>query len=151
MSDKGFSREVKLYGNPIKDVDLGNTKALTELAATITAQAKSLAPVDLGELKNSIMYKVGSTEGGFNDSSGESSSLPLTGNAGKEEAFVGTNSDHAVYQEFGTRKMYPQPYLRPAVALVEGQSLEIIKEQIDKAIDSGLKAGGNLVLQRSLK
>jgi HK97 gp10 family phage protein len=151
LADKSFSREIKIYGNTIKDAEKGNDKSLYELAVLITAETKSLAPVDKGELKNSFMFKVEGSEGGFNDSDGEASLVPITGDAGNGEAFVGSNSDHAVPQEFGTRTIYPQPSLRPAVAIVEGQTLDIVKKQIDKAIDTGLRAGGNPSFEKEFK
>tara|TARA_R110002167_G_scaffold12153_2_gene52070 strand:+ start:810 stop:1001 length:192 start_codon:yes stop_codon:yes gene_type:complete len=58
--------------------------------------AKRLAPVDRGILRSSIQYEIRKERG------------ELT-------ARIGTNVKYAVYQEFGTRYMKAQPFLRPAL------------------------------------
>ncbi len=78
----------------------------------VTSQAKALAPVDLGELRGSIMWKSYKAKGGHQ------AGMPLVSRPKKNEIIVGSNTAYAVYQEFGTRKMYAQPYLRPAVDMV---------------------------------
>lgn len=113
----------------------GGTQGLTETAILIANQAKDLAPVAKvagGRLKNSIMYQVESDiEGGFNNSGGEKaqgtdrlSTNPKTG-----EAYIGTNLDYAVYQEYGTRHQKGRAFMRPAVQIVlnPGNGLAIAK------------------------
>ena len=58
-------------------------KGIRSVAATCQAQARMLAPVDSGELRSSIRYKVEKADGGLT-------------------AYVYTNSDHAAFIEFGT-------------------------------------------------
>lgn len=67
--------------------------AVQKAAFDIEARAKELAPVDTGNLRRSIHCEF-APDG-------------LTG-------AVGTVVEYAVYQEFGTVKMPPHPYLRPA-------------------------------------
>ena len=57
--------------------------------------AKKLAPVDTGNLRNSITHEV---------------------DDGEPAAYVGTNVEYAPYQELGTIHMKAQPFLKPAVA-----------------------------------
>src|SRR6185369_2539391 len=66
--------------------------AIKKAAFAIEAEAKTLAPVDTGMLRNSIQTDI---EG------------PL-------KATVGTNVEYAAYQEFGTRHQKGTPFLTPA-------------------------------------
>ena|ERR1051326_525959 len=66
--------------------------AVRKAAFAIEAEAKTLAPVDTGMLRNSIQTDI---EG------------PL-------KATVGTNVEYAAYQEFGTRHQKGTPFLTPA-------------------------------------
>lgn len=73
-----------------------------EIANRMVTEAKSLAPVDKGRLRNSIRYW--------------------------EEAntiLVGSDVLYAIYQEFGTRYMSPQPFLQPAAHIVENPSISL--------------------------
>lgn len=84
--------------------------AVAKAAFDIEGQAKTLAPVDTGNLKNSIQ-----TEPGESD---------LT-------KYVGPHTDYAIYVEYGTGRrgdpavphsdvagMAPRPYMRPAAERV---------------------------------
>ena len=57
--------------------------------------AKKLAPVDTGNLRNSITHDV---------------------DDGEPAAYIGTNVEYAPYQELGTINMTANPFLKPAVA-----------------------------------
>ena len=105
-------------GNAALGVDTGNTQALIVMAERIVAQAKVLAPVDLGQLRNAIMYSLKDSESGFNDGSGESASFKIRRPAKDDEAFVGFNLLYGIYQEFGARYIAPQPFLRVALDIV---------------------------------
>jgi len=69
---------------------------LVKVANKIKNQAKGLTPVDTGLLRSSI-------------DSGEID--PIT-------AYVGTNTKYAPHVEFGTKNQAAQPFLRPAVYVV---------------------------------
>lgn len=110
---------IKINGNVFKGLENGNELGLKESAIFVTNQAKNLAPVDKGELVNSYMYRLSdNSEGGFNDRSGKNAEFKIISKPKKDEAYVGSGVKHAVYQEFGTRKMKPQPALRPAGELL---------------------------------
>lgn len=94
-------------------------RALERCGSQAEGYAKDLAPVDTGQLRNSITHKVVPSE---------------------QAVYIGTNAEHGPYQEFGTGIYYPggrptpwnyqdergnwhrtrgqkaQPFLRPAVA-----------------------------------
>lgn len=76
----------------IASVNDKKKQALTAGATIVEAEAKVRAPVDTGQLRNSISYEVG-----------------------ESEAKIGTIVDYAVYVEYGTSRQRPQPYLRPAI------------------------------------
>jgi HK97 gp10 family phage protein len=76
-----------------------------QAALAIEGQAKALAPVDTGALRNSIQTEM----------------------EGDLTAHVTVGVEYAEYVEHGTYKMAPQPYLTPAAALVEPQFIENVK------------------------
>jgi len=129
-----------------KYIDSGNKNAVLELAINITGMAKEYAnaSTDTGRMKNSIMWKVKEKSGGHNDSGGTSNDKEIEVSPGEFDAFVGCNLDYAIYQEFGTRKMPPQPFLRPAIAnVVNKDARDIIEKKVNADIkawyDSGMK------------
>lgn len=114
-----------------KNLDIaGAAKAISEtldngilaLAVDITAQAKDICPVaDFmgGNLKGSIQWVV---DGG--QSGGGETGSQLTERPPERGAIVGTPVEYGVYQEYGTRKMNAQPFLRPAV-YIKGQGMNL--------------------------
>jgi len=134
-----MSVQVIKYGDSSKGADKGNETSILETCIRVTAQAKSLSPVDNGLLGNSIMYKTGLKSGGNT----EGKELTITPRL--DEGYVGSNTEYAVYQEFGTRNMDAQPYLRPAVDIVtKGASFQtaikkIMNSEMTKAIRAGKK------------
>jgi len=136
--------EVIRNKNIDKIMDMADKKSVLSLAIKICSQAKALAPVDKGQLRNAIMYKGNNAKGAFNDRNGEEADheIEIGGLASDKEMCVGFNLKHGIYQEFGTRKMPPQPFLRPAVALYQGQNaVDIIKKIHDEEMRGPLKAG----------
>lgn len=128
----------KQFFDPKIAVKKGNEAAILKMAALLTAQAKSLAPVDMGQLRNSIMYRTPAGEGGFNDGGRQKSDRKIDSRPSPGSAFVGINLDYAIYQEFGTRKMKAQPYMRPAIALVVyGRAKQVVAEEINREVAFG--------------
>ena len=91
----------------------GMIKGIIETALKIKAQAQALSPVQYGELKDSIDI------GTINN---------------KLEIRVGTNVEHGIYQEYGTKNMAAHPFMRPSVELVKGASVEATKKALNEAI-----------------
>lgn len=111
-------------------------KALEECGLVAEGYAKKLAPVDTGNLRNSISHKVDPEE---------------------PAVYIGTNSSYAAYQEFGTgiyteggrdtpwvyqdekgnwhwtRGNKAQPFLKPAVADHTKTYSNIIKSELENA------------------
>ena len=109
-------------------------RALEKCGLVAEGYAKRLAPVDTGNLRNSITHKVDPTE---------------------PAVYIGTNSEYGAYVELGTGKYYPggrptpwkyqdangnwhwtkgnpaSPYLKPAVADHTGQYRKIIEDEME--------------------
>lgn len=98
----------------IKGNSQGAELAILEQAIMVTAQAKALAPVDQGQLRSSIGFITSLAKSG-----------KLSASPKKYEGYVGTPTEYAIYQEFGTRKMSPKPFLRPALGVLSGSAKEI--------------------------
>ena len=71
--------------------------------------AKKLAPVDTGNLRNSITHEV---------------------DDGEPAVYIGTNVEYAPYQELGTINMDANPFLKPAVAAHANTYLKIIEKEL---------------------
>lgn len=84
-------------------------KALEECGMIAEGYAKELAPVDTGNLRNSISHTV--------DDSGYS-------------AYIGSNISYAAFQELGTVKMKAHPFLKPAIANHESTYRGIIEDEL---------------------
>ncbi|MBQ6717159.1 MAG: HK97 gp10 family phage protein [Clostridia bacterium] len=115
-------------------LDAAKKRALERIGMQAEGYAKDLAPVDTGDLRNSITHKV----------------------AG-DDAYIGTNTEYAAYVELGTGKYYPggrptpwtyqdksgqwhttagqraQPYLKPAAANHRQTYINIIKDELGDA------------------
>jgi len=101
---------ISVFKNPnvMREIVNQTEAGIAAIAASVASEASSQAPVDKGRLRDSIVWKT-SKQG-----SGDVQGVPEP----KElEGYVGSALDYAVYQEFGTRYMRPQPYLRPAIAI----------------------------------
>lgn len=104
------------------------TKALDEAvrkaAFDIQAAAQAAAPVDTGFLKNSIYVETDngqSTYGAIQEPQEGQEVLPEIEPPTKHQAFVAVAANYGVFVEFGSAHGPAQPYLTPAVALVEPQ------------------------------
>lgn len=71
--------------------------AVRKTAFDIEADAKALAPVDTGNLRGSI-----------------STDITGDGRFGTVEAEIGPTAEYGAFVEYGTSRMGPQPYMRPA-------------------------------------
>ena len=104
--------EFKWYGDKaIKSIEEAISLALEASALVVEGSAKNLAPVDTGNLRNSITHEV---EG--------------------KEARVGTVTEYAVFQELGTSKMAAQPFLNPALEQNKGNIQKIFADAIREAL-----------------
>ncbi len=125
--------EVKTVPDRPERFDRAIRKALTTAGMLVEGSAISLVPIDTGRLKGSITYAVrGYTSRTRSPAkSKDAVSRPITAYV----AHVGTNVEYAEYQEYGTRKMKAQPYLRPALDMNRTAIREIFETAMTEAIN----------------
>jgi len=136
-----FSASRKRNGDPIKASNEARAKANLEVGKAIAAQAKLFAPVDYGQLRNSISAANLKTSVLLNINPGKRGNPLSTQGLKGDEVYVGANVEHAAPQEYGTNKTHAQPYLRPAADVVTGgaTAAEIIKKLGRESMDRELK------------
>ena len=129
------------HGNVSKAVAKTVKDSNLMLGAQIASQAKALAPVDLGQLRNSISASSLSQTVLLNNKGGEKADALETTGLQDGEVYVGSNSDHTIYQEYGTVKQPAQPFLRPATELkAKGANVaDIVSKYNRKAMEAELK------------
>ena len=93
----------------IEAMQKATVRALEKCGLTAEGYAKKLAPVDTGNLRNSITHDV---------------------DDGEPAAYIGTNVEYAPYQELGTIHMKAQPFLKPAVADHANTYRKIIEKEL---------------------
>lgn len=113
-------------------------KSIYEIGLVVEGQAKELCARKYGYLAASINTQ-SSTEGTELESPGKyAKETPPEGHnidtfqkiekPNREGlVYVGSHVDYAIYKEMGTIKMNADPYLRPALALAKGETLEIVQ------------------------
>lgn len=113
------------YGDPKKAVKLAINPSSLNVGVAIASQAKLLVPVDHGQLRNSVSVSTLKetkllNKGGFSPKTSPMEYGEELDTRGLKdgEAYVGANSDHAIFQEFGTIKQPAQPFLRPSAELI---------------------------------
>jgi len=89
--------------------------AIEEGSIIVEGQAVTLVPVDTGLLRKSINHRVIDRKG-----------YPV--------GQIGTNVEYAPFQEFGTSKMKPQPFLKPALDQKRASVLAVIARRLKTAI-----------------
>jgi len=104
---------ISVFKNPnvMREIVNQTEAGIAAIAASVAGEASAQAPVankNGGRLRDSIVWET-SKQG-----SGDIQGVP---DPKELEGYVGSALDYAVYQEFGTRYMRPQPYLRPAIAI----------------------------------
>ena len=91
------------------DIKSALLRGLETCGLVAEGYAKKLAPVDTGNLRNSITHTVDEEE---------------------PAAYIGTNVEYAPYQELGTIHMKAQPFLKPAVADHANEYRKIIENEL---------------------
>jgi HK97 gp10 family phage protein len=136
-----FEAKRTKYGNVKSAVADGKAISSLMIGAAIASQAKLLAPVDYGQLRNSLSASNTSRTELLNNMPGEKADALDTQGLKNDEVYAGSNSDHAIFQEYGTVKQPAQPYLRPAMeAIVQRKDpAEIFAKYGREAMDRELK------------
>ena len=92
-----------------EDIKAALLRGLETCGLVAVGYAKKLAPVDTGNLRNSITHTVDEDE---------------------PAAYIGTNVEYAPYQELGTIHMKAQPFLKPAVNDHANEFPKIIENEL---------------------
>jgi HK97 gp10 family phage protein len=131
------------YGDVKSAVADGKAISNLMIGAAIASQAKLLAPVDYGQLRNSLSASNTSRTELLNNMAGEKAEALDTQGLKDDEVYAGSNSDHAIFQEYGTVKQPAQPFLRPAMeAIVQRKEpAEIFAKYGREAMERELKGG----------
>ena len=129
------------YGNVKTAVANGKEISNLMIGAAIASQAKLLAPVDYGQLRNSLSASNLRETKLLNNMQGEQAEGLKTDGLKGDEVYVGSNSDHTIFQEYGTIKQPAQPFLRPSAELVIGKKepAEIIAKYCREQMEEELK------------
>ena len=138
-----FEAKRTKFGNVKSAVANGKAISSLMIGAAIASQAKLLAPVDYGQLRNSLSASSTSRTELLNNMAGEKAEALDTQGLKDDEVYVGSNTDHTVAQEYGVgeRNMIAQPFLRPAMeAIVQRKDpAEIFAKYGREAMDRELK------------
>ncbi len=98
----------------LKYIQRGLEEALETIASIgalpVLTEAQILAPVRTGNLRRSITWET------------------TVRTPTRAVVSVGPHVDYAVYLEFGTRRMAPRPFLRPAFETKQQEALEGMKK-----------------------
>ena len=92
-----------------EDIKAALLRGLETCGLVAEGYAKKLAPVDTGNLRNSITHDV---------------------DDGEPAAYIGTNVEYAPYVCLGTIHMKAQPFLKPAVADHANEYRKIIENEL---------------------
>ena len=95
-----------------EDIKAALLRGLETCGLVAEGYAKKLAPVDTGNLRNSVTHDV---------------------DDGEQAAYIGTNVEYAPYVCLGTIHMNAQPFLKPAV--------NDHKDEYRKILENSLKNG----------
>lgn len=94
----------------------GNRKtAIKAVGFRVEALAKMKAPVDFGNLRNSIYVRTSEDNPASEVATEELPKPPET------SVYIGPSVEHGIYQELGTSIMDAQPYMLPALREVESE------------------------------
>jgi len=92
-------------------VNKGVGAAFQALGPQLLSSMQGRTPVDTGELRASE-----------------------TATATAKSLTLRAGTDHAVYVEFGTRKMAAQPYMRPTIEAAGGQVVSVVTSEVGSAL-----------------
>lgn len=107
-------------------------RILRQAAKPIDDAASAKAPRDTGQLQISIITGTQLTRS-------QRSSAYRAGKLGVVEIHVGTELSRGMFQEFGTFKDTPQPFMRPAWDANKDKALSIIKVELGGEIEKAAK------------
>ena len=111
MSGAEFARFARDLGKAAAAIAKGGEGVAATVGRGALKTAQSIAPVEAGDLRRDLR-------------------LVRRG----EVAIIETNTEYAVYQEFGTSVMAPNPFIRPTVEVWEPRLIQEVEKLRDKVV-----------------
>ena len=128
-------------GNALKELDGRVQKRIARSATAAGARviandAKQRVPVDKGTVKKNLRTA---------NLKPNQRGLQETAVGVRVKGKTDTSAFHWRFLEFGTAKMAPKPFLRPAFEAKKGEAAQRIKEQLAKRLDAEAKKIGQTI------
>ena len=123
----GIDRLIARLGKASETLDPKTIEGLSEVADKIVSDAKTMVPIETGSLQKSICKQHHVSEGNIHNigvSSGGYVTNPKTGRI----------VNYAAHVEYGTSKMAPKPYLRPALEANRQSLTEVLREKVEESL-----------------
>ena len=100
---------------------------------------REVGAIDTGRLRGSITHatKDGVSRVRHSNSKGAGQHDAVSRPHSEYEVWIGTNVEYAPYVEYGTRKMSPRPYLRPAL----DNNRKLVRKLFADALKEGFQRG----------
>jgi len=105
--------------NPVVEAEL------KEMAEAIRDLAKIFVPIETGSLQKSIRLQSHTKSGGLH-------SIGVSAGGYVTNPKSGRMVDYAIHVEFGTSRMMPRPFMRPALDMCKRTVTKLIKEGLKK-------------------
>lgn len=103
--------EAESFADSIKDgINNAIVRALYRIGLECESYAKDLCHVVTGRLRNSITFDI---------------------QAGEKSVYVGTNVEYAQFEEEGTSRRPPHPFLRPAAEGHASEWRQIVEDELE--------------------
>ena len=111
ITGRGNFRYTSYFSQYVQAVTEAQKKAAQRTADWAYLQARSLVPVDTGNLRDSIDYEIRQTEASF-------------------AVVIFAGAEYALYVELGTSRMQAQPYLRPVLDRIGEVHRRFLAEEV---------------------
>lgn len=111
ITGRGAFRFTSYFGQVQRAIADAQQRAAERTGAWAAEQARVLAPVDTGFLRDSIDFEVRHTQTGW-------------------AIVVFAGADYALYVELGTSRMDAQPFLRPVLDRIGDQYRQFLAEEM---------------------
>lgn len=111
ITQRGDFRFTSYFKQVTDELTEAQRRAAHRTADWAIMEARALAPVDTGELRDSLDYVVRQTETTF-------------------AIVIFAGAEHALYVELGTSNMSAQPYLRPVLDRITAQYREFLADEV---------------------
>jgi HK97 gp10 family phage protein len=113
ITGRGSFRFTSYFRQRVAQIQDAQERAANRTGAWAAEEARRLAPVDTGELRDSISFEIRKVATGF-------------------AIVVLAGAEHALWVELGTSRMSAQPYLRPVLDRIGQTYQAFLAEEMRK-------------------